>query len=231
MSTTIVPPEKSQLTREEINRKQKEYIFPSVSTYYSDPLPMDHASMQHVWDVEGKKYLDFFGGIVTISVGHCNPRVTSRTKEQIDRMQHVSTCFPNVPMVDLAEKLAQITPGALTNRAVSYVYEPGSTFKLVTISAALEEKVTNPDEVFDCQMGSIVYNGMRIRDSKAHGLLPVWGVLAESSDVGAIKIALRLGEDRFYKYIRAYGFGQPTGIELPGETRGDRRNRRGADRR
>src|SRR5271169_6832040 len=114
----------------------------------------------------------------------------------------------------------QITPGALTNRAVSYVYEPGSTFKLVTISAALEEKLTNPDEVFDCQMGSIVYNGMRIRDSKPHGLLPVWGVLAESSDVGSIKIALRLGEDRFYKYIRAFGFGQPTGIELPGETRG-----------
>jgi cell division protein FtsI (penicillin-binding protein 3) len=114
----------------------------------------------------------------------------------------------------------QITPGALTNRAVSYVYEPGSTFKLVTISAALEEKVTNPNELFDCQMGSIVYNGMRIRDSKPHGILPVWGVLAESSDVGAIKIALRLGEDRFYKYIRAYGFGQQTGIELPGETRG-----------
>src|ERR1700676_2236413 len=114
----------------------------------------------------------------------------------------------------------QITPGALTNRAVSYVYEPGSTFKLVTISAALEEKVTNPNELFDCQMGAIVYNGMRIRDSKPHGILPVWGVLAESSDVGAIKIALRLGEDRFYKYIRAYGFGQQTGIELPGETRG-----------
>ncbi len=114
----------------------------------------------------------------------------------------------------------QITPAALTNRAVSYAYEPGSTFKLVTISAALEEKLTNPNEVFDCQMGSIVYNGMRIRDSKPHGLLPVWGVLAESSDVGSIKIALRLGEDRFYKYIRAFGFGQQTGIELPGETRG-----------
>jgi cell division protein FtsI (penicillin-binding protein 3) len=114
----------------------------------------------------------------------------------------------------------EITPNALTDRAVSYIYEPGSTFKLVTIAAALEEKLTTPDEVFDCQMGSIVYNGMRIRDSKAHGLLPVWGVLAESSDVGSIKIALRLGEDRFYKYIRAFGFGQQTGIELPGETRG-----------
>ena len=61
---------------------------------------------------------------------------------------------------------------------------------------------------------------MRIRDSKPHGVLSVADVLAESSDVGAIKIALRLGEDRFYKYIRAYGFGQQTGIELPGETRG-----------
>jgi cell division protein FtsI/penicillin-binding protein 2 len=114
----------------------------------------------------------------------------------------------------------EITPSALTDRAVSDVYEPGSAFKVVTISAALEEKLTNPNEIFDCQMGAIVYNGMRIRDSKPHGLLPVWGVLAESSNVGTIKIATRLGEDRYYKYIRAFGFGEQTGIELPGETRG-----------
>jgi cell division protein FtsI (penicillin-binding protein 3) len=113
-----------------------------------------------------------------------------------------------------------IMPQKLKDHAVSDVYEPGSTFKLVTIAAALEEKVTRPDEVFDCQMGSIVINGMRIRDSKPHGLLSVAGILAESSDVGAIKIALRLGEERFYKYIRAFGFGQQTGIEVPGETRG-----------
>jgi cell division protein FtsI (penicillin-binding protein 3) len=114
----------------------------------------------------------------------------------------------------------EITPEKLKDHAVSDVYEPGSTFKLVTISAALEEHLTNPNEVFDCQMGSIVYNGMRIRDSKPHGLLTVAKVLAESSDVGSIKIAMRLGEDRFYKYIRAFGFGSPTGIELPGESRG-----------
>ncbi|HET7208072.1 MAG TPA: penicillin-binding protein [Terriglobales bacterium] len=114
----------------------------------------------------------------------------------------------------------RITPEALKDRAVSDVYEPGSTFKLVTISAALDEKITNPNEVFDCQMGSIVVNGMRIRDHKPFGLLPVSDILAKSSDVGAIKIALRLGEDRFYKYIQAFGFGQQTGIELPGETRG-----------
>ena len=114
----------------------------------------------------------------------------------------------------------EIKNEALKDRAVSDVYEPGSTFKMVTLSAGLEEKITRPDEVFDCQMGSIVINGMRIRDSKPHGLLSVADILAESSDVGAIKVALRLGEDRFYKYIGAFGFGQQTGIELPGETRG-----------
>jgi cell division protein FtsI (penicillin-binding protein 3) len=114
----------------------------------------------------------------------------------------------------------RITPASLKNHAVSDIYEPGSTFKLVTIAAALEEKLTRPDEVFDCQMGSIVFNGMRIRDSRPHGLLPVSDILAESSDVGAIKIGMRLGDDRFYKYIRGFGFGQQTGIELPGETRG-----------
>ena len=114
----------------------------------------------------------------------------------------------------------EITPAKLKNHAVSDVYEPGSTFKVVTISAALEEKLTTPQEVFDCQMGSIVINGMRIHDSRPHGLLSVAEVLADSSDVGSIKIGMRLGDDRFYKYIRGFGFGQQTGIELPGETRG-----------
>jgi len=114
----------------------------------------------------------------------------------------------------------EITPAKLKNHAVSDVYEPGSTFKVVTISAALEEKLTTPQEVFDCQMGSIVINGMRIHDSRPHGLLSVSDVLAESSDVGSIKIGMRLGDERFYKYIHGFGFGQQTGIELPGETRG-----------
>ncbi len=114
----------------------------------------------------------------------------------------------------------EIRPETLKNHAISDVYEPGSTFKVVTVSAGLEEKVTRPDEMFDCQMGSIVISGTRIHDSKPHGLLSVSDIIAESSDVGAIKVAMRLGNDRFYKYIRAFGFGQPTGIELPGETRG-----------
>jgi cell division protein FtsI/penicillin-binding protein 2 len=114
----------------------------------------------------------------------------------------------------------QITPAKLRDHAISDVYEPGSTFKLVTLSAALDEKLTRPGEVFDCQMGSIVVNGRRIHDWHPFGDLTVAGILANSSDVGTIKVALRLGDDRLYKYIRAYGFGQQTGIELPAETRG-----------
>ena len=108
----------------------------------------------------------------------------------------------------------------LKNHAVSDVYEPGSTFKIVTVAAALEEKLTRPDEMIDCQMGSIVIGGIRIRDHEKFGVIPVTDIIAKSSDVGAIKLGLRLGEERFDHYIRAFGFGAQTGIELPGETRG-----------
>ncbi|HMK31350.1 MAG TPA: aspartate aminotransferase family protein [Terriglobales bacterium] len=102
------------MTKEEVVRKYRKYLFSSVATYYSDPLVTDHAKMQHVWDVEGNKYLDFFGGIVTISVGHCNPRVTSKIKDQVDKLQHGSTLFPNEAVVAIAEKLASITPGEIS---------------------------------------------------------------------------------------------------------------------
>jgi cell division protein FtsI (penicillin-binding protein 3) len=114
----------------------------------------------------------------------------------------------------------EITPAKLKNHAVSDAYEPGSTFKLVTISAAVDQGLARPDELIDCQRGSIVLFGHRIHDWHAWGVMPVSEVLAESSDVGAIKIALRMGDQRIYKYIRTFGFGQQTGIELPGETRG-----------
>ena len=116
--------------------------------------------------------------------------------------------------------LSSARPNSLKNRAVSDIYEPGSTFKIVTLAAALEEHLARPDDVVDCQMGSIVLNGLRIHDHKAYGDLTVSQILEHSSDVGAIKIALRLGEERFDRYIRAFGFGYQTGIELPAETRG-----------
>src|SRR5436305_5823337 len=102
------------MTKEEIIRKHKQYLFPSITTYFSEPLVTDHASMQYLWDTDGNKYLDFFGGIVTISVGHTNPRVTSKVKAQVDKLQHASTLFPNEAVVALAEKIAQITPGEIS---------------------------------------------------------------------------------------------------------------------
>jgi 4-aminobutyrate aminotransferase-like enzyme len=98
---------------DEVIRKHREYLWPQVATFYQRPLVADHARMQYLWDLEGKQYLDFFGGILTISVGHSNPKVTARVKEQIDRIQHTSTLHTTEAMVDLAEKVAQIAPGRL----------------------------------------------------------------------------------------------------------------------
>lgn len=114
----------------------------------------------------------------------------------------------------------QITPAALKNHAVSDVYEPGSVFKTITYSAVFEDQLAKVDEITDCDPGYIYVGGIRIHDSHHIGTVSLDKAYAESSDVAAVKMGLRLGPDRFYKYIRDYGFGQHTGIELPGETRG-----------
>ena len=106
------------------------------------------------------------------------------------------------------------------NRAVSALYEPGSTFKLITLAAAFDQNITRPEEVFDCENGAVYVAGHRIRDHKPFGMLSVAEILAQSSDVGAIKIALRLGAPKFHDYIRAFGFGAPTGVDMPGESKG-----------
>jgi cell division protein FtsI (penicillin-binding protein 3) len=106
------------------------------------------------------------------------------------------------------------------DRAVSAAYEPGSTFKLITLAGAFENGVTNPAELIDCQMGTILVAGRLIHDHKPFGILSVRDILAQSSDVGTIKIALRLGGPKFYDTIRDFDIGQPTGIELPGENKG-----------
>jgi cell division protein FtsI (penicillin-binding protein 3) len=109
---------------------------------------------------------------------------------------------------------------ARMDRAVSAIYEPGSTFKLITLAAALDQNLTRPEEWFNCENGAVYIAGHRIRDHKPFGMLTVSDILAQSSDVGAIKIALRMGAPKFYEYIRAFGFGQQTGVDLPGESKG-----------
>jgi cell division protein FtsI (penicillin-binding protein 3) len=116
--------------------------------------------------------------------------------------------------------VAESSPESRMNRAVGALYEPGSVFKIVTLSAAIDQGITTADELVDCQMGAIYIAGHRIRDHHPFGVLTVSQILAHSSDVGAIKIGLRLGAPKLYDYIRAYGFGSPSGIDLPGENRG-----------
>lgn len=101
------------MKKDEIIEKHRRYLFSCVANYYEEPLVVDHARGCTVVDVEGNEYLDFFGGIVTISVGHCNEKVTRAVEEQTNKLQHISTLYPNEPQVRLAEKLAQMTPGRL----------------------------------------------------------------------------------------------------------------------
>ena len=110
----------------------------------------------------------------------------------------------------------------LTDLAVSDVYEPGSTFKLVTYSAAIDAAGVKPTDMVDCQGGAMTMYGRTLHDDKTDrfGVVTVQYALEHSSDVGAAKMALKLGPDKFYKYIKAYGFGDRSGIELPSETRG-----------
>jgi cell division protein FtsI (penicillin-binding protein 3) len=114
------------------------------------------------------------------------------------------------------------TPELLRNHAVSDVYEPGSVFKLVAYSAALDQHVAAPDDIIDCQGGQITIAGRTIHDNQGEhfGRITVHEALEHSSDVAAIKLAMKVGQDRFYQYIRDFGFGARTGAELPGETRG-----------
>ncbi len=106
------------------------------------------------------------------------------------------------------------------NRAVTDSYEPGSTFKLVTASAALESGVVKASDTFDCGMGGITLAGIRIRDHKPFGLLTFAEAIAKSSNVGMIKTALLLGDERLYGMASALGFGRKTGIDMPGEASG-----------
>src|ERR1700750_2930309 len=103
------------MDKQEVVLAQKEFLFPAVFHYYKEPLVVTRAKDQYVWDADGNQYLDFFGGIVTISVGHCNETVNARVAEQMARLQHVSTVFANEPQAALAKRVAGITPGgALT---------------------------------------------------------------------------------------------------------------------
>lgn len=99
---------------DQVREKQKQFLIPGVITYYKEPLVVTEGKGLRVRDAEGKEYLDFFGGILTVSIGHADDRVNAAVKAQLDRLSHISTLYPTLPAVELAETLARITPGRLT---------------------------------------------------------------------------------------------------------------------
>lgn len=125
----------------------------------------------------------------------------------------------NAPTFD-PNKVANAKAETRSNWALQNIYEPGSTFKIVAFAAALEKNLARLEERIDCQMGAITVAGRVIRDHTAFGSLTIPEALAKSSNVAAIKLGLRVGDPAMYDYIKRFGFGSRTGIELPGETAG-----------
>ena len=125
----------------------------------------------------------------------------------------------NRPNFDLNLR-SEAKPEEMKNRAIIDMMEPGSTFKIVAAATALNEHKFAPDSTLFCENGLWNYGGADLHDHRAFGYLSVRDILIKSSNIGAAKLALGVGEEKFYEYIRRFGFGERTGIELPGEING-----------
>src|SRR5215204_2428819 len=101
------------MSTSEAVRKHKQYLFPAVSMYYQEPIELVKGEGSYVWDSDGKKFLDAFGGVLTVSIGHANPKVVEAIVEQVKKINHTSTLYANAPQSNLAEKLASMSPGNL----------------------------------------------------------------------------------------------------------------------
>jgi cell division protein FtsI (penicillin-binding protein 3) len=131
---------------------------------------------------------------------------------EILALANAPTFNPNQPAAD--------PPEARANGALQDIYEPGSTFKIVAYSAAIEKGLVTPDDKIDCQSGSITVAGRLVHDTHPYGVLTIADALAKSSNVGAIKLGLMVGNDSMYDFMKRLGFGSRTGIDLAGESPG-----------
>jgi cell division protein FtsI/penicillin-binding protein 2 len=109
---------------------------------------------------------------------------------------------------------------ARRNRIITDIMEPGSTFKVVVISGALNEQAVTLDDVFDCERGHFAFAGRVLHDHEAYGPLSVKSIITKSSNIGAAKVGIKMGEQKVFDYMKAFGFGERTGLPLPGEVRG-----------
>ncbi|HLA11312.1 MAG TPA: penicillin-binding protein [Pyrinomonadaceae bacterium] len=146
-------------------------------------------------------------------------RAKSGTAIVLDPRNGEILALASVPTFD-PNDIAASSQQERSNWALQNVYEPGSTFKIVAFSAALEKGLVKPEDRIDCQMGGITVAGRRVRDHSAFGSLTIREALEKSSNVAAIKLGIRVGNETMYDYIKRFGFGSRTGIELAGETPG-----------
>lgn len=146
-------------------------------------------------------------------------RAKSGTAIVLDPRSGEILALANAPTFD-PNDVAAVWPEARSNWALQNIYEPGSTFKIVSFSAAIEKGLVKPEDRIDCQMGAITIAGRTIHDHKPFGTLTIADALAKSSNVAAIKLGLRVGDATMHEFITRFGFGSRTGIELPGETQG-----------
>jgi 4-aminobutyrate aminotransferase-like enzyme len=128
---------------DEVRRKQKELLFPNVGTYYEQALPLESGRGMFLKDVEGREYLDFFGGILTVSVGHCHPRVTEAAIAQQRRLVHVSTLYPTIPQLELADKVVRLSP----MKEKSKVFFTNSGTEANETAVALAKEATGRQEL------------------------------------------------------------------------------------
>lgn len=156
---------------------------------------------------------------VALAAAVSQTRAKSGTAIVLDPHTGEILALANAPTFD-PNDVGAASPATRSNWALQNIYEPGSTFKVVAFSAALEKKLAKPGDKIDCQMGSITVAKRVVRDHRPFGTLTIADALAKSSNVAAIKLGIRVGDQSMHDYITRFGFGARTGIELPGETAG-----------
>jgi cell division protein FtsI/penicillin-binding protein 2 len=206
-----------------------EQVYNATLTGEAGSIVMDADAKRRAFESEGRGPLD--GRTVVLTIDQTVQYIVERElSAAVERTQAKSgaavvldprtgeiLALANAPTFDPNEA-GEVSPEARRDAALQNIYEPGSTFKVVAYSGSLEEKLIKPDDKIDCP-GEITVYGRTVHDH-AHGTLTATEALAKSSNVAAIKLGLKLGNARLYDYIRRFGFGSRTGVELPGETAG-----------
>ena len=168
-------------TSAEVRAKHREFLFPSVGTYYEEQVVLDSGKGARLTDLDGRTYLDFFGGILTVSLGQTHPKVNAALHAQIDRLGHVSTLYPTVGIVELAEKLIKLAPGKIKQAGKAFFTASGTEADETAV--ALAQIATGNQELIALRHG---YSG---RSMLAQSLTANYKYRAVPSQIAAVKHA------------------------------------------